>query len=47
MDCTKLLQGVEQNKASKTKIEAIENNDDKVPPKISRRPMGEKTQAAL
>lgn len=30
-DCTKSLQGVEQNKAGKTKIEAIENNDDKVP----------------
>jgi len=43
VDWTKLLQGIEQNKAS---IEAIENID-KVPKKISRRPTGEKTQAEL
>lgn len=29
--CAKLLQGIEQNKASKKKTEAIENNNDKVP----------------
>ncbi len=31
LEYAKLLQGVEQNKASKKKIEAIENNNDKVP----------------
>lgn len=30
LEYAKLLQGVEQNKASKKKIEAIENNNDKV-----------------
>lgn len=31
LDCAKLLQGIEQNKASEKKIEAIENNNDKAP----------------